>query len=37
MFPKMGEEIPDWPDSEEGVGDVMRKGAAGEGAPFRWF
>ena len=33
MRPRMGEEIPDWPDSEEEVAEFMGMGAEGEGAP----
>lgn len=33
MYPRMGEEIPDWPDSEEEVDEFVGMGAEGEGAP----
>ena len=33
MYPRMGEEIPDWPDSEDEVGQFVGMGAEGEGAP----
>ena len=33
MYPRMGEEIPDWPDSEDEVGEFVGMGAEGEGAP----
>ena len=32
MYPRMGGEIPDWPDSEDEVGQFVGMGAEGEGA-----